>query len=72
MRKAWKLLNVLHIFCVAHGIHNLFMKDCFPTISHVSEILDKVQVSGVSEQMALFLFSQYLVNTLINLKTLFF
>ena len=44
MRKAWKLLNVLHIFCIAHGIHNLLMKDCIPKMHHVSEILDKVQL----------------------------
>ncbi|CAF3328276.1 unnamed protein product [Rotaria sp. Silwood2] len=44
MRKAWRLLNVIHIFCVAHGIHNLLMKDCFPNMHYVSEILDKVQL----------------------------
>jgi len=43
MRKAWRLLNVVHIFCVAHGIHNLLMKDCFPNMQCVPEILDKVQ-----------------------------
>ncbi|CAF2114288.1 unnamed protein product [Rotaria magnacalcarata] len=44
MRKAWRLLNVIHIFCVAHGIHNLLMKDCFPNMHYVSELFDKVQL----------------------------
>ena len=44
MRKAWRLLNVIHIFCVAHGIHNLLMRDCFPNMHNVAEILDKVQL----------------------------
>ncbi|CAF1526944.1 unnamed protein product [Rotaria magnacalcarata] len=44
MRKAWRLLNIIHIFCVAHGIHNLLMKDCFPRMHYVSELFDKVQV----------------------------
>ncbi|CAF3610042.1 unnamed protein product, partial [Rotaria socialis] len=43
MRKAGKLLNVVHVFCIAHGIHNLLMKDCFPKMQRVSEILNKVQ-----------------------------
>ncbi|CAF1531985.1 unnamed protein product [Rotaria sordida] len=43
MRKAWRLLNVIHIFCVDHGIHNLLMKDCFHNMNYVSEILDKIQ-----------------------------
>ncbi|CAF1549606.1 unnamed protein product, partial [Rotaria sordida] len=43
MRKAWGLLNVIHVFFVGHGIHNLLMKDCFYNIYYVSEILDKVQ-----------------------------
>ncbi|CAF3773476.1 unnamed protein product, partial [Rotaria sp. Silwood1] len=43
MRKAWRLLNVIHIFCAGHGIHNLLMKDCFHNMHYVSEILDKVQ-----------------------------
>ncbi|CAF1486934.1 unnamed protein product [Rotaria sordida] len=43
MRKAWRLLNVIHVFCVGHGIHNLLMKDCFHNMHYVSEILDKVQ-----------------------------
>lgn len=44
MRKAWKLLNVVHIFCIAHGMHNLLMKDCFPQMQNVTDILDKVQL----------------------------
>ncbi|CAF3833892.1 unnamed protein product, partial [Rotaria sp. Silwood1] len=43
MRKGWRLLNVIHIFCAGHGIHNLLMKDCFHNMHYVSEILDKVQ-----------------------------
>ena len=44
MRKAWRLLKVVHTFCVAHGIHNLLMKDCFPNMTGVSDVLDKVQL----------------------------
>ena len=44
MRKAWKLLNVIHSFCIGHGIHNWLMKDCFPYMDLVPDILDKVQI----------------------------
>lgn len=44
MQKAWKILEVMYSFCVAHGIHNLLMKDCFPQLLTVSNLLDKVQM----------------------------
>ena len=44
MRKAWRLLKVVHTFCIAHGIHNLLMKDCFPKMTDVPAILDKIQL----------------------------
>lgn len=44
MRKAWRLLKVVHTFCIAHGIHNLLMKDCFPNMTGVSAVLDKIQL----------------------------
>jgi hypothetical protein len=44
MRKAWKLLNVIHTFCIGHGIHNWLMKDCFPAMILVPDLLDKVQM----------------------------
>jgi hypothetical protein len=43
MRKAWRLLKVIHAFCVAHGIHNWLMKDCLPKLTNVPDLLDKVQ-----------------------------
>jgi hypothetical protein len=43
MRKAWKLLKVIHTFCIAHEIHNWLMKDCFPQLTHVPDLLNKVQ-----------------------------
>ena len=42
MCKAWKLLKVIYTFCVAHGIHNQFMKDCLPKLAYVPDLLDKV------------------------------
>lgn len=44
MKKAWKILKVIHTFCVAHGIHNLLMKDCLPQIILVPDLLDKIQM----------------------------
>ena len=44
MRKAWKLLSVIHSFCIGHGIHNWLMKDCFSLMDLVPDILDKVQI----------------------------
>ncbi|CAF3955873.1 unnamed protein product [Rotaria sp. Silwood1] len=44
MCKAWKLLNVIHTFCIGHGIHNWLMKDCFPHMNLVPDLLDKVQM----------------------------
>ncbi|CAF1371570.1 unnamed protein product [Rotaria sp. Silwood1] len=44
MRKAWKLLNVIHTFCIGHGIHNWLMKDSFPHMILVPDLLDKVQM----------------------------
>ncbi len=43
MKKAWKLFKVIHTFCVAHGIHNLLMKDCLPRLIIVPDLLDKIQ-----------------------------
>ncbi|CAF1593420.1 unnamed protein product [Rotaria sp. Silwood1] len=43
MRKAWKLLKIIHMFCIGHGIHNLLMVDCFPRLTGVPDLLDKVQ-----------------------------
>jgi len=43
MRKAWKLLKLIHTFCIAHGIHNLLMKDCLPRLTNVPNLLDKIQ-----------------------------
>ncbi|CAF1583619.1 unnamed protein product, partial [Didymodactylos carnosus] len=43
MRKAWKLLKVIHMYCIAHGIHNLLMVDCFPKLTGVPDLLNKVQ-----------------------------
>jgi hypothetical protein len=44
MKKAWKLLQVMHTFCVAHGIHNLLIADCFPKLDVVPDLLDKIQM----------------------------
>jgi hypothetical protein len=44
MRKAWRLLKVVHMFCVAHGLHNLLMKDCFPNMTSVPTLLNKIQL----------------------------
>ena len=44
MLKAWRLLKLIHVGCVAHGIHNLLMKDCFPRMSGVPALLDKIQL----------------------------
>lgn len=44
MRKAWKLLKIIHMFCIGHGIHNLLMVDCFPRLTGVPDLLDKVQM----------------------------
>lgn len=43
MLKACRLLKVLNFWCIGHGIHNLLMKDCFPRIDGVAELLDKIQ-----------------------------
>ncbi|CAF4145215.1 unnamed protein product, partial [Rotaria sordida] len=43
MRKAWKLLKIIHMFCIGHGIHNLLMVDCFPRLTGIPDLLDKVQ-----------------------------
>ncbi|CAF1622642.1 unnamed protein product [Rotaria magnacalcarata] len=43
MRKAWKLLKIIHMSCIGHGIHNLLMVDCFPRLTDVPDLLDKVQ-----------------------------
>ncbi|CAF1067375.1 unnamed protein product [Rotaria sp. Silwood1] len=44
MRKAWKLLKVIHTFCIGYGIHNWLMTDCFPEMNFVPDLLDKVQM----------------------------
>ena len=44
MLKAWRLLKLIHVGCVAHGIHNLLMKDCFPRMNGVPALLDKIQL----------------------------
>jgi hypothetical protein len=44
MKKAWRILKVIHTFCVAHGIHNLLMKDCLPKLIIVPDLLDKIQM----------------------------
>ncbi|CAF1161057.1 unnamed protein product [Didymodactylos carnosus] len=31
------------MFCIAHGIHNLLMVDCFPKLTGVSDLWNKVQ-----------------------------
>ena len=44
MLKVWRLLKLIHVGCVAHGIHNLLMKDCFPKTTGVPALLDKIQL----------------------------
>jgi hypothetical protein len=44
MLKAWRLLKLVHLGCAAHGIHNLLMKDCFPNMTGVPALLNKVQL----------------------------
>ncbi|CAM4956370.1 unnamed protein product [Rotaria socialis] len=44
MRKAWKLLKVIHTFCIGHGIHNWLMTDCIPEMNLVPNLLDNVQM----------------------------
>ncbi|CAF4343125.1 unnamed protein product, partial [Rotaria socialis] len=44
MRKAWKLLKVIHTFCIGQGIHNWLMTDCIPEMNLVPNLLDNVQM----------------------------
>ena len=44
MRKACKVLNVMHTYCIGHGIHNWLMKNCFSKMVLVPDLLDKVQM----------------------------
>lgn len=43
MCRAWNRLKIIHVYCIAHGIHNWLMKDCFPRLDDVSTIFDKIQ-----------------------------
>lgn len=45
MLKACRLLKVINVWCIAHGIHNLLMKDCFPRMTGVPALLDKIQLT---------------------------
>jgi hypothetical protein len=45
MLKACRLLKMINVWCIAHGIHNLLMKDCLPKMTGVPALLGKIQLT---------------------------